>query len=155
MKSKKLDPTSSSPSRLQFAFSAAAPRRPRPQQRSLPLAASGGGLKEWSPPEEGGVFPSRAPPSELDLGGRSLESEAVPRRRPPPEFSPPDPAPLPRVLPERERPEEEEGGEEEEEKIPPCLPSEPPSEPEELPWREPEPVPEPEPEHEEERAVEP
>ena len=109
-----------------------------------PIARGGDGPappREWGPPDEGGVFPSQRPPSELDLG-RSLESEALPR--PPPEFAPPEPAPTPRVLPETAAPdEEEEPGD-----IPPPLPlrepplREPPlREPEELPWREPEPEP--------------
>ena len=112
---------------------------------SPPAIARGGDgpapPREWGPPDEGGVFPSQRPPSELDLG-RSLESEALPR--PPPEFAPPEPAPTPRVLPETAAPdEEEEPGD-----IPPPLPlrepplREPPlREPEELPWREPEPEP--------------
>ena len=107
--------------------------RPRPQQRSRSLsrlAAAAGDPKEWTPPDEGGVFPSQRPPSELDLGRRSLESEALPER-PPLEFSPPEPAPTPRVLPEK-------GPEEEEREEAGTSPAPPPSEPEEFPRWEPE-----------------
>ena len=139
VKSKKKIESSPSSSRLVSA-------RLRPQRLSFPpsaVFASGGDPpppREWGPPDEGGIFPSQRPPSELDLGRRSLESEALPRS--PPEFSPPEPAPTPRVLPEKAP---EEGDEPGGIPSPPLPPEEPPlREPERLPWREPEPEPEPE-----------